>query len=165
MGIGAVFFLLGLFIILLNPHRNLGPGLLIAAASVAAIVGANYWRQHLHVVAQLTPQQLILRREGAVNWTDIAAIEIKEIHSRRATPTESRFACIRLKSRPAAKGRLDGFMQKVKHAVTGYDIIVPASELSCDADWFVAECHKRMAAAGAATPETQQDSRPARLSA
>jgi hypothetical protein len=60
----------------------------------------------------------------------------------------SDFVCIRLKSRPAQKGRLHGFFQRVKHAVTGYDIIVPESELSCGAEQFVAECRKRMAACG-----------------
>src|SRR4051794_16097966 len=81
MGFATVFFLLGLFIILLNPHRNLRPGLVISAAALAAGIAANNWRHHLHVVARLTPQQLILRRDGAVNWTDIAAIDVKEIHS------------------------------------------------------------------------------------
>jgi len=150
IGFGGLFFLLGILFALLQPHRNLAFGAFLSTVSLAAAIGANYWRQHLLVVAQLTPRQLILRRDGTVNWSDIAAIEKKEIHSSyRGTAGTSQFARIRLKSRPAPKGRLHGFLQKAKHAVTGYDIIVPASELSCTADWFVAECHKRMAAASA----------------
>ena len=148
---GALFLLLGLFFALLNPDRNLGFGLFLSVVSLAAAIGANYWRLHLHVVAQLTPHQLILRRDGAINWSDIAAIESTEIRSSyRGVGNRSHFACIRLKRRRPPKGRLHGFLHKVKQAVTGYDIIVPGSELSCSADWFVAECQKRIAAASTA---------------
>jgi hypothetical protein len=147
MGIGALFFFLGLLFALINPHRQLGLGAFISSVSLAAIMGANYWRQHLHVVAQLTPGQLILRRDGTVNWDQIAAIESKEIHSSyRGVSNRSEFACIRLRCRLPSNGRLDGFFKRVKHAVTGYDIIVPGTDLSCGVDWFVAECRKRMAA-------------------
>ena len=149
MAAAALFFLLGLAFIVINPHRNLGFSLFLCTASLAALIGANYWRHHLHVVARLTPQQLILARDGPVNWRDIAAIEIKEIHARsyHGVSERSRFACIRLKHPRPPKNRLDGFLHKFKHAVTGYDIIVPASELSCPIEWFVAECRKRIDAA------------------
>ena len=149
MAFGGVFFLLGLFFALLNHHRHLGPGLLLSTAALAAVIAANYWRGHLHVVARLTPRQLVLRRDGAVDWESVDHIETKTIRAAyRGTRSESEFICIRLRSRPAPKNRLDGFFRKARHAVTGYDIIVPVSELSCTADWFVAECRKRMAAAG-----------------
>jgi hypothetical protein len=146
IGFAGLFFLLGLVFAVLN-RRNPVPGLSISAISVAAVLGANYWRLHLHVVAQLSPRQLVLRRDGAVNWGDIAELELKTIRaSYRATPSESQFICIKLRSRPAPRGALDGFLRNAKRAISGYDIIVPASELSCGADWFVAECRKRMAA-------------------
>ena len=149
IGFSAIFFVLGLVFALVD-RRNLGVSVLISTASLAALAGATYWLQHLHVVARLTPEQLILRRDGALNWGDIAAIQTVEIRSSyRGTPTTSHFICIRLRNRPAPKGGLQGFMLRAKHAITGYDIIVPGNELSCPADWFVAECHKRMAAAGA----------------
>jgi hypothetical protein len=51
-------------------------------------------------------------------------------------------------SPPPPKDRLDAFFRKARRAVSGYDIILGASELSCTAEWFVAECRRRMAAAG-----------------
>ena len=151
MAFGCVFFLLGLVFALLNHQRHLGFGLLLSTASLAAVIAANYWRGHLHVVARLTPKQLVLRRDGAVDWETIDHIETKTIHSAyRGAATRSEFVCIKLKSRPAPKNRLDGFFRNARHAVTGYDIIVGVSELSCTADWFVAECRKRIAAAGGA---------------
>jgi hypothetical protein len=42
-------------------------------------------------------------------------------------------------------------MLKLKGDVTGYDIIIPGYELSQPADWFIAECQKRMSASGTAT--------------
>jgi len=149
IGISAVFFLLGLVFAFVD-RRNLGVSALISTASLAAMAGAAYWLQHLHVVARLTPSQLVLRRDGPVNWADVAAIKYVEIRSSyRGTPTRAELICIKLKNRPARKGGLEGFMLRAKHAITGYDIIVPGNELSCSAEWFVAECHKRVAAAGA----------------
>ena len=149
IGMSAAFFLLGLFLALLD-RRNLGVGALISTAALAAMAGAVCWLGHLHVVARLTPVQLVLRRDGAINWADVAAIEVVEIRSSyRGTPTTSHFICIRLKNRPAPTGGLRGFMLRAKRGITGYDVIVPGNELSCTADWFVAECHKRMAAAAA----------------
>jgi len=71
---------------------------------------------------------------------------------RRGTPTRSDFVCIKLKSPPAPGGRLDAFLRNAKRKISGYDIIVGGSELSCTAEWFVAECRQRMAAAGAQSP-------------
>ncbi len=136
---GVIFFLLSFLV----AGQNTGLGLFIAALSLAAVIGANYWRHHLHVVARMTPRQLILRRGGTVDWADIAAIDKKTIRVRG----QHEYICIRLsKARPAPPG-LEGFMQKVKKAALGgYDIIVPDGELSCTADWFIAECNKRRAA-------------------
>jgi len=38
---------------------------------------------------------------------------------------------------------LQGYLEKVKASVLGYDIVVPDGELSCTADWFIAECTQR----------------------
>jgi len=35
-------------------------------------------------------------------------------------------------------------VNQVKTKVTGYDLVVRGNELSCTADWFIAECQKRM---------------------
>jgi hypothetical protein len=145
MGIGTVFFVLGLLIAFVFSHGSLGFGLFIVLLSVAAVIGANFWRKHLHVVAQLTPNQLILRRDGAVNWEEIATIEVKEIRaSYHGARTTSEWICIKLKTPRPSPGGLQGFMLRAKAAITGYDIIVGVSELSCTAEWFVTECRKRM---------------------
>ena len=147
IGFGVIFFLLGFFIALLGHHRNLGFGFVICLISVPAVIGANYWRKHLHIVAQMTPGQLVLRRDGSIDWDNIAAIENKEIRSSyHGARGRSEFVCIRLKNKPAPKNRWDSFFLKAKHAITGYDVIVPANDMSCTADWFIAECRKRMAA-------------------
>jgi len=148
IGAGATFLLVSLIFGLGSGHMSPGFDLFLAAVSVAAILGGNYWRRHLHVVARLTPRQLILRREGAVDWADIAEIEKRTLRlSRRQLQSESEFACIKLKNpRPPTPG-LQGKLLRLKSAVTGYDIIVPGNELSCTVDFFVAECKKRMASA------------------
>ena len=145
-GAGAVLLLLVLSLTAFGLSKNPGFGLFLAIVAVAAIIGGNYWRRHLHVVAKLTPKQLILRRDGAVDWADIAQIEKRTLRvSRRQTTAESEFACIKLKQpRPPAAG-LQGKLLRLKSAVTGCDIIVPGNELSCTVDFFVTECKKRMA--------------------
>jgi hypothetical protein len=150
IGVGAVFLLLSLvFAALGSAHNNLGFDAFLAIVSVAAIVGGNYWRHHLHVVARLTPEHLFLRREGAIDWADIATIEKGTLRlSRRQTQAESEFACITLKHPRAPRSGLEATLSRLKSAVTGYDIIVPGNELSCTVDFFVAECKKRMAPAG-----------------
>jgi hypothetical protein len=53
-----------------------------------------------------------------------------------------------LKNRPPAKNGWDAFFNKARHAISGFDIFLGESELSCTAEWFVEECRKRMAAVG-----------------
>lgn len=143
MGAGALFLLLSL-VFALGSRMNTGFNLFLIVVSLAAIIGGNYWRHHLHVVARLTPRQLILRRDGAIDWADIAEIEKNTLRvSRRQTQAESEFACIKLKTPRPAVG-LQGKLARLKSAVTGYDIIVPGNELSCTVDYFVAECKKRL---------------------
>jgi hypothetical protein len=132
---------------MLHHGRDLGFGLSLSGISLATALGGNYWRKHLHIVAQLTPQQLILRRDGAVNWGEIAAIDNKQIQAfNHGVRHEARFVCIKLKNRRPAKNGMDAFFLKAKRAISGYDIILGESELSCTAEWFIDECRKRMAA-------------------
>jgi len=148
VGFGVLCFALGLFLALIHHHRDLRFGLAVCLISLAAAIGGNYWRKHLHVVAQLTPRQLILRRDGALNWNDIASIDNKQIHaSYRGAHGQSEWVCIKLKNKPVASTGVQSFFLKAKRAITGYDIIVPANEMSCTADWFITECRKRIAAA------------------
>ena len=146
IGAGVAFLLLGLAFAGFGSRMSPAFNLFLIVLSLAAIFGGNYWRHHLHVVARLTPRQLILRREGAIDWADIAELEKKTLRiSRRQTQAESEFACIKLKNpRPPSSG-LAAAMAKFKSAVTGYDVIVPGNELSCTVDFFVEECKKRMA--------------------
>jgi len=154
IGFGVIGFFLGLVISLLHPHRDLRFGICLSTLSAAMVIGCNYWRKHLHIVAQLTPEKLILRRDGAVKWSEITTIEKKKLRVRYHGPAhESEYVCIRLKNRPQAKNGFDQFFHKAKHAITGYDIIVGDSEISCTADWFIAECRKRMAAVADCTGE------------
>jgi len=147
IGFGVICFFLGLFIALLA-HHGVGFGLSMCFISIAAAIGANYWRKHLHVVAQMTPRQLVLRKDGPVDWGNIAAIENKEIHAfNHGVRHRSEFVCIKLKSSPPPKNKWDGFFIKAKRAVIGYDIIVSVNDMACTADWFIDECRKRMAVA------------------
>jgi hypothetical protein len=148
IGFGVIVFVLGLFIALLTHHRNLGFGLVLCLISVAAVIGGNYWRKHLHVVAKMNPQQLVLRRDGPIDWDNIAAIENKAIHSfNHGVRHRAEFVCIRLKNKPAPKNAWDGFFLKAKSAILGYDVIVSGNDMACTAEWFVGECRKRMAVA------------------
>jgi hypothetical protein len=155
IGAGAIFFVLGFLLGTKNPPL----GIFISIASVAAVIGGNYWRHNLHVVARLTPRQLILRRDGAIDWTNIAAIDKKEITTpNHGVRHRSEFVCIKLKNKPKAREGVYGFLDKVKSTVLGgYDIVLGDSELSCTADWFIAECKKRMAS----PPSTTAPSRTA----
>lgn len=149
MGAGGVFFLLSFLVGSKTPAL----GIFIAVLSVGAVFGGNYWRHHLHVVARMMPRQLVLQREGIVKWSEIAMIEKKTIHMRhKGVPHQSAYVCIKLKTPRQAADKLQGFLNKVKKVVLfGYDIVVAESELSCSADYFIAECRKRMVAvAGAA---------------
>ena len=64
IGFGCLVFLLGLVLAILHHGRDLGFGLCLSGISLATALGGNYWLKHLHIVAQLTPRQLILRRDG-----------------------------------------------------------------------------------------------------
>jgi hypothetical protein len=143
IGAGAIFFVLGF----LFGSKNAPLGIFISVAAFAAMIGGNYWRQNLHVVARLTPRQLVLRRDGTIDWTNIAAIDKKVIHSpNHGVRHRSEFVCIKLKTKPKARDGVYGFLDKVKNTVLGgYDIVLGDAELSCTADWFIAECKKRMA--------------------
>jgi hypothetical protein len=148
IGFGVIVFLLGLFIALLTHHRNLGFGLVLCLISAAAVIGGNYWRKHLHVVAQMNPRQLVLRRDGPIEWDNIAAIEKKALHSfNHGVRHRSEFVCIKLKNKPAPKNAWDVFFLKAKSAILGYDVIVSANDMACTAESFIAECRKRMATA------------------
>jgi len=153
IGSGAAFLLLSVvFAAVGSAHNSLGFDAFLAVISVAAIIGANYWRHHLHVVARLTPGQLVLRREGAIDWAEVAEIDKRTLHiSRRQTQADSEFACIKLKHPRTPRSGLEATLARLKSAVTGYDIIVPGNELSCTVDFFVAECKKRMATAAPKT--------------
>ena len=140
----SIFFFLAVFLI--GPkHRPLA--LFIVMLSIVGIWGGNYWRQHLHVVARLTSRVLVLQRDGTVPWADVAEIEKKSlrvpVHGVRH---ESEYICIKLRVPRPPKPGAQGIFDQVKSALTGYDIIVPQTELSCTADWFIDECRKRMAA-------------------
>jgi len=138
---GVVFFFTGFLV----AGQNTALGLLISALALAAIIGGNYWRRHLHVVARLTPRQIILRRGGKVDWTEIAAIDKKTFRpSYKGVRQQADYACIKLTKRRPTEPGLAGFLDKVKFAALGgYDIIVPHHDLSCTVDWFIAECNKR----------------------
>ncbi|HYM24912.1 MAG TPA: hypothetical protein VEU08_16965 [Vicinamibacterales bacterium] len=142
---GAIFAVLGLLFAVINP-RMLAFDVFMTIVGLAAAAGGNYWRQHVHVVARLTPKQLVLSRDGAIDWSEIVAMDKKTMRaSQHGVRSQSEYVCIRLRTRRSADSKLQGFMQRLKGSITGYDIIVPDSELSCTADWFIAECRKRMA--------------------
>jgi len=165
MGFGGVFFVLGMYVASpLVKVRMVGLGIFICLMSIAAIVGGNYWRHHLPVVVRMTPRQLLLPRCGVVNWTDIVEIEKKTVAvSRHGVRSSSEWVCFKLKNPPVAKSRLgqaypawdrlnQALVKTMKNAILGgYDVVInPQDELLRDADWFMAECKKRMAAATSA---------------
>jgi len=139
MGFGALVLVLSIWFAFSLMPRALD--IFIAVMGVAAIIGGNYWRHHLHVVARLTPRQLILRRGGAIDWSDIAEIDKKVIRVRNG----SEFACIKLKTQRPPRDAIHGFVERLRSVITGYDVIVPSTDLSCTVDFFIAECRKRMA--------------------
>jgi len=146
LAFGVLIFPIGLL-----PRARQDLGLLLPALSVASVAGAIYWLRHLHLVATITPRELVLRpnRGGTIRWAEVAAIEKKTIGmTHKGGRHQSDFICIKLtKPRPMAPG-LQGWMQKARKLVQGgYDVVVPQSELSCTADFFIAECKKRMSAA------------------
>jgi hypothetical protein len=162
IGAGAAFLLLGSFI-LAAPSKSLGrgPGTLIALISIAAIIGGNYFRHHLPVMARMTKRQLSLPgtwpRRLVIDWTNIAAIDKKTVMLfRHGVRQEAELVCIKLKNPPAATDplsqaypaykRFNEALQKgVKVLVGGYDVVInPLDNFMRTADWFIAECKKRM---------------------
>jgi len=148
MGAGGAFFLLSFLV----GSKNPGLGVFIAILSVGGVIGGNYWRHHLHVVARMTPRKLVLQRGGTMSWSDIAAIDKKTIRAPyKGVSHETSYVCIKLKTPRKAADKLQGFLDSVKKTVLGgYDIVIGDSELSCSVDWFIEECKKRMAAAARA---------------
>jgi hypothetical protein len=164
IGAGAAFLLLGLFI-LAAPSKSLGrgPGILIALISIAAIIGGNYFRHHLPVMVRMTARQLSLPgmwpRRLVIDWTNISAIDKKTVTLfRHGVRQQSELVCIKLKNPPAANDplsqaypaykRFNEALQKgAKALVGGYDVIInPMDNFMRTADWFIAECKKRMPA-------------------
>jgi hypothetical protein len=144
MGFGLLFFFIGLLFVSPSARgRNVGLGLFICAASIAAVVGGNYWRHHLPIMVRMTPRQLFLPRGVTVEWAEITAIEKKTIPLRRQS---SEWICIKLKNKLPARNFSEKFGLRLKSLLTGgYDIVIsPQQELMRDADWFIAECKKRM---------------------
>src|SRR5579863_6316061 len=80
IGFGAVLAILGLMFF----SRNVPLGVLIVVLSVGAIVGGNYWRQHLPVMVRMTPRQLYLPRGVAIEWANIAEVTKFRLPLRRA---------------------------------------------------------------------------------
>jgi len=167
IGAGVAFLLLGLFIVA-APSKSLGrgPGILTCLASIAAIIGGNYFRHHLPVMARMTPRQLSLPgmwpRKVVIDWTNISAIDKKTVTVfRHGVRQQSEFVCIKLKNAPAADDPLsqasptykrfnEALMKGAKALVGGYDVVInPLDQFIRTADWFIAECKKRMPAASA----------------
>jgi hypothetical protein len=162
IGAGVAFLLVGLFILASqSKHRNPGVGVLICVISIAAIIGGNYFRHHLPVMARMTKRQLSLPgtwpRRLVIDWTNIAAIDKKTVMLfRHGVRQEAELVCIKLKNPPAATDplsqaypaykRFNEALQKgVKALVGGYDVIInPLDNFMRTADWFIAECKKRM---------------------
>jgi len=149
IGFGVFFFFMGLFSFSPSlPGRNVSLGILICGLSVAGVIGGNYWRNHLPVVIRMTSRNLVLPRVGAVDWSDIIAIDKKSLGiSSYGARNSSEFVCFKLKNKPPQyKGLNEAFLKAVKSAVLGgYDVVInPQQELLRDADWFISECKKRM---------------------
>src|SRR5262249_53344992 len=60
IGISAAFLLLGIYLAITVRHQSNIP-VVISGLAVVGMLGGHYWRHHLHVVARMTPRQLILR--------------------------------------------------------------------------------------------------------
>jgi hypothetical protein len=165
IGFGGVCLFLG--ILVASPAakgHNTGLGVLICLASMGAIGGGNYWRKHLPIMVRMTSRELSLPkmwpRRVIVPWSEIAVIEKKTLTGfRRGVRQISEHVCIKLKnplpsndrlseSWPAYKRLNDALMNGVKNNLLGgYDLFLnPQDEFLRDADWFIAECKKRMEA-------------------
>ena len=164
MGFGVLMFFIGLlFLSPTSRGKNIGLGMLICAASIATVIGSNYWRHHLPVLVRMTSRQLLLPGKWpqriAIDWTNIVAIDKKTLTvSRHGVRNNSEFVCIKLKDPlpmtdplsqafPAYKRMNEALMKGVtKTLLGGYDLVInPVDEFARTADWFLAECQKRMA--------------------
>ncbi|HEX7918751.1 MAG TPA: hypothetical protein VF454_05065 [Gemmatimonadales bacterium] len=147
LGTGVLFFILGVAIAATTTGGGKKAGELIALAALTAVFGGNYWRNHRHVVARLTPKELILRRDGTIPWSEIELIERTEIRMRyKGASGGSVYICIKLRSPRPAKNKLDAWGQKLKSAVTGYDVLLGGDEIDIPVERLIAECQARMAA-------------------
>lgn len=165
IGFGAIFLLLGLLFAFGSAKgHNLGLGLLICLASIGAIVGGNYWRQHLPVMVRMTSRELRLPkmwpRQVVVPWSEIAEIEKKTVTGvRHGVRQSAEWVCIKLKNPLPSNDKLsqswqaynkfdDALMNGVKNNLLGgYDLFLnPQDEFLRSADWFISECKKRMEA-------------------
>jgi hypothetical protein len=171
MGFGGIFFVLGLFFaspIVKRP--NVGLGVLICAVSAAAIIGGNYWRHHLPVMAAIRRRGLyrssMQARPMLIEWNNIAGIEKKSIALMRHGVTQSsELVFFKLKNPisandafsknlPALKRFQDTVLKGIKdNLLGGYDFYInPQDEFLRSADWFIAEYKKRMEPAISAKP-------------
>ena len=162
IGFGALFFVLGLlFASPLAKGRNIGVGILLCVVSAGAIVGGNYWRHHLPVMVQMTARELFLvrwPRRLSIKWTEIVEIDKKSLTlMRHGVRHNSEWVCIKLKnplpsndplsqSSPTYKRFNEALMRGIKdNLLSGYDLFInPQDEFLRTADWFIAECRKRM---------------------
>lgn len=154
MGFGALFCLMGLYLAFGLPQmRGLVGGLLLSAASVGAIFGGDYWRKHLPVVVRMTEKQLVISRGLVADWTEIASIEKKSLGiSRYGARNNTEWVCFKLKKNRVAKDARQESFNKFRSALFGSDFVFsPQQEVMEDADWFMAECRKRMDAAAGGT--------------
>ncbi len=164
---GVLLFFPSWFLMFSNGGRRTGGlGVLILVLSIVAAVGGNYWRHHLPVMVRMTMSQLCLPclwpRRVVIDWKEITEIEKKTLTlSRHGIRQMAEFVCIKLKSPipatdplsqafPAYKRFNEALSKGLSHAILGgYDIALnPQDQVSRTADWFIAECGKRMAAAG-----------------
>lgn len=165
IGFGAFFVLIGLLFAFGSAKgHNLGLGLFICLASIGAIVGGNYWRQHLPVMVRMTSRELRLPkmwpRQVVVPWSEIAEIEKKTVTGfRHGVRQSAEWVCIKLKNPLPSNDKLsqswqaykkfdDALMNGVKNNLLGgYDLFLnPQDEFLRSADWFISECKKRMEA-------------------
>jgi hypothetical protein len=163
IGFGAIFFVIGLlFASPAAKHPNIGLGILICAVSAAAIIGGNYWRHHLPVVAAIRRRGLyrssMQGRPVTIEWSNIAEIEKKTINMmHHGVRHGSEVVFIKLNNPIPAKDRLSEnfaaykrFQEKVLKGIKdnllgGYDFYLnPQDEFLRSADWFISECKKRM---------------------
>jgi hypothetical protein len=165
IGFGGVCLFLGILVAFPGAKgHNTGLGVLICLASIGAVGAGNYWRKHLPVMVRMTSRELSLPkmwpRRVIVPWSEIAVIEKRTLTGFRLGVRQvSEHVCIKLKnplpsndrlseSWPAYKRLNDSLMNGVKNNLLGgYDLFLnPQDEFLRDADWFIAECKKRMEA-------------------